>query len=150
VTTEDDFQAALDADPADWQTRLVLADFLQERGDPRADGYRALGALRKRPAPSSAKQVPVEELTLAMLTEGPFNYCRPGTEYGAIGAAELEPFALPSDWLESIPRLPGAAHSEDWSQPCRTRRAAEDAAALAFAQLPAARRAEMLTVGADQ
>ena len=43
MTTEDDFQAALDANPADWQTRLVFADWLQERGDPRADGYRVLG-----------------------------------------------------------------------------------------------------------
>lgn len=46
MTTEDDFQAALDADPGNWQTRLVFADWLQERGDERADGYRALGALR--------------------------------------------------------------------------------------------------------
>src|SRR5262245_36399580 len=48
MTTEDDFQAALDANPNDWQSRLVFADWLQERGDPRADGYRALGVLRKR------------------------------------------------------------------------------------------------------
>jgi uncharacterized protein (TIGR02996 family) len=45
VTTEDDFQAALDAHPKDWQTRLVFADWLDERGDPRAEGYRALGTL---------------------------------------------------------------------------------------------------------
>ena len=49
MTTEDDFQAALDADPENWQTRLVFADWLQERGDPRAEGYRALGVLRRRP-----------------------------------------------------------------------------------------------------
>lgn len=30
MTTEDDFQAVLDADPSDWQTRLVFADWLQE------------------------------------------------------------------------------------------------------------------------
>src|SRR5829696_4545434 len=49
MTTEDDFNAALDAKPEDWQTRLVYADWLQERGDPRAEGYRALGVLRLRP-----------------------------------------------------------------------------------------------------
>src|SRR5204863_136709 len=49
VTTEDDFQNALDADPADWQTRLVFADWLQERGDVRAEGYRALGRTRFYP-----------------------------------------------------------------------------------------------------
>ena len=43
MTTEDDFQAALDANPNDWQTRLVFADWLDERGDVRASGYRALG-----------------------------------------------------------------------------------------------------------
>jgi uncharacterized protein (TIGR02996 family) len=45
VTTEDDFWAILEANPSDHTTRLVLADWLQERGDPRAEGYRALGTL---------------------------------------------------------------------------------------------------------
>ena len=47
MTTEDDFQKRLDASPEDWQTRLVFADWLQDQGDPRAEGYRALGALRR-------------------------------------------------------------------------------------------------------
>ena len=46
MTTEESFQALLDACPEDWQTRFVFADFLDERDDPRAEGYRALGALR--------------------------------------------------------------------------------------------------------
>src|SRR5262245_43724780 len=50
MTTEEDFQAALDANPDDWQTRLVFADWLQERGDPRAEGCGALGALHRSPA----------------------------------------------------------------------------------------------------
>ena len=37
MTTEDDFQQALDANPDDHHTRLVFADWLQERGDPRAE-----------------------------------------------------------------------------------------------------------------
>jgi uncharacterized protein (TIGR02996 family) len=36
VTTEDDFQLVLDKNLDDWQTRLVFADWLQEREDPRA------------------------------------------------------------------------------------------------------------------
>ena len=40
MTKEDDFQKALDAHPEDWQTRLVFADWLQERGDPRAEFLR--------------------------------------------------------------------------------------------------------------
>ncbi len=42
MTTEEDFQSMLDSDPTDQFTRLVLADFLQEQGDPRAEGYREL------------------------------------------------------------------------------------------------------------
>ena len=49
MTTEEDFQKALDANPDDWQTRLVFADWLQDRDDPRADGYRALAVLRVAP-----------------------------------------------------------------------------------------------------
>ena len=49
MTSEDDFQAALDTSPDDWQTRLVFADWLQERGDPRAEGYRALAVHRRIP-----------------------------------------------------------------------------------------------------
>ena len=41
MTTEDDFQTALDANPEDWQTRLVFADWLEDNGDPqRADFIR--------------------------------------------------------------------------------------------------------------
>lgn len=50
MTAEDAFQAVLDANPQDWQARLVFADWLDERGDPRADGYRMLGYARMAPA----------------------------------------------------------------------------------------------------
>ena len=46
---EDAIQAGLDAEPGDWQARLVLADLLDERGDPRGPGYRALGRHRVWP-----------------------------------------------------------------------------------------------------
>jgi uncharacterized protein (TIGR02996 family) len=49
VTTEDDFQAALDANPGDHHTRLVFADWLEERGDERAEGYRYFGRYKRRP-----------------------------------------------------------------------------------------------------
>src|SRR5262249_14717448 len=45
VTTEDEFQQLLDANPEDRQTRLVFADWLQERNDPRAEGGRAIAVL---------------------------------------------------------------------------------------------------------
>jgi uncharacterized protein (TIGR02996 family) len=46
---EEPFHAALDAKPDDSTLRLVFADWLEERGDPRAQGYRALGLLGKWP-----------------------------------------------------------------------------------------------------
>ena len=46
MTTEDDFQRALDANTDDWQTQWVFADWLDEHADPRAEGYRVLGTLR--------------------------------------------------------------------------------------------------------
>lgn len=49
MTTEDDFQKMLDKNPEDDQTRLIFADWLQDRDDPRADGYRALAATSRRP-----------------------------------------------------------------------------------------------------
>lgn len=114
MTTEDDFQTALDAHPDDWQTRLVFADWLDERGDPRAEGYRALGRNEIHP----------------MCMSGLWGYLRaslrlPGAQW------------MPHDWYEFW-RRPGQAEF------IKTRRGAEDAAATAFARLPAERRAELL------
>lgn len=49
MTTEDDFQRRLDNKPNDFLTRLVFADWLEERGDVRAAGYRLMGMRRIRP-----------------------------------------------------------------------------------------------------
>lgn len=54
MTSEEDFQKSLNRNPADHLTRLVFADYLEELGDPRADGYRALGLLQLSPLPSKA------------------------------------------------------------------------------------------------
>lgn len=43
------FHAALDAQIGDDTTRLVFADWLEERGDPRALGYRLLAKFQMRP-----------------------------------------------------------------------------------------------------
>lgn len=44
------FQAALDAQIEDDTARLVFADWLDDRDDPRATGYRLLAAFRLRPS----------------------------------------------------------------------------------------------------
>ena len=115
--TEDDFQAALDANCDDRHTRLVLADWLQDREDPRADGYRALGRNEMHP----------------MCLSGLWGYLRgslrlPGAQW------------MPYDWYEFC-RRPGQI-----DEFVKTRREAEDAAAIAFFQLPVERRAELLSL----
>lgn len=52
---EKEFQAALDANPLDHTIRLVLADWLEERGDERAAGYRLLGSMQKAPSKNPYK-----------------------------------------------------------------------------------------------
>lgn len=50
MNDEEAFQAALDARPNDHTTRLVFADWLQDRGDERAEGYRMMAFARMVPA----------------------------------------------------------------------------------------------------
>jgi uncharacterized protein (TIGR02996 family) len=136
VTTEDDFQAALDAHPDDWQTRLVFADWLQERGDPRAEGYRALGVLKKRPFVCG------------------FDNETTGGWAGAAwftveGHGEKKAFSLPSDWFKKVKGLRGDQIYVPWYENdlkrYASRRKVEDVVARAFAKLPAEYRAKLLT-----
>lgn len=122
MTTEDDFQRMLDAHPDDHQTRLVFADWLEERGDERAEGYRALGLLRHHTGGSNA--FPCW-----------WTHEKNGT------ANDQTQAQLPRDWFD---RLRDALTGGNWWRDYPSRRAGDDAAALAFACLPAERRAELL------
>jgi uncharacterized protein (TIGR02996 family) len=123
VTTEDDLQALLDADPADHLTRLVLADFLQDRDDARAEGYRALGMLKRNPA------VEGDDWRWSHSPAGPtWDFYRP-----------IMATSLTSDWWHKCYDMSGKLHSY-----FPTRRAAEDCAALAFAALSADQKADIL------
>jgi len=127
--------AALDAmgrDPCDHALRGALADALDEAGDPRGGGYRAMSLNGLY----THTRVPVDRrhwtwFSLAYLRDDRI---------------------LPRDWFDL---LPGGycRHTDgtDVSATCggiwkdyATRRAAEDAAADAFARLPAARQHELL------
>ncbi len=57
MTTEDDFQAQLDTNPEDHYTRLVFADWLEERDDPRSEGYRVMGQFRLSPQYQGNKSI---------------------------------------------------------------------------------------------
>lgn len=142
MTTEDDFQRVLDANPEDWQTRLVFADWLEERSDPRAAGYRALGVLGI--APVNWTQ------TLDRVQYPVARWCYHNGKANTDGKP-LPGGILPADWLLALTKMDDAVLAMDWdfkdggrkNNPA-TRREVEDATALAFAKLPPERRAELL------
>jgi uncharacterized protein (TIGR02996 family) len=122
MTTEDDFQRALDANSADHQTRLVFADWLQDRDDPRAEGYRALG---------------LNQFHTYNVTDPASGLCTWFTEKISVSDGLRE---LPDDWFHLLADGLRATSWVDYD----SRREADDAAALAFAKLPKKRRAELL------
>jgi uncharacterized protein (TIGR02996 family) len=129
MTSEGNFQAMLDANPDDHATRLILADFLQDRGDPRAEGYRALGALRLAPWKGADGRWVFGGQHLELQEQ------RPVSEQ------------LPKDWMDRL--LGPAAQFVIESlrvRRTRSRDAIENEAAWAFSGLPAERRAELLRV----
>jgi uncharacterized protein (TIGR02996 family) len=134
VSDEEAFQTALDAHPDDHHTRLVFADWLQERGDPRAEGYRALGLLRVAPYDEESGK-------------GWKGYGRTNNADNPLAApgGRASGALLPPDWFA----LAGEGNQyPNWNPHAwaywRSRRGAEDTAALAFAKLPPNRRAELL------
>ncbi len=125
MTSEDDFHQLLDQNPDDHHTRQVFADFLQEQGDPRAEGYRALGMLGKFPEWDSAHW-----------------WARADPNRTGDFFSNDHHRALPSDWFQLIPTDNPDVNSHYRHRP--SRRMADDVAAHAFAQLPPARRHEIL------
>lgn len=123
MTDEDAFNAVLDANPDDHTVRLAYADYLQDHDDPRAAGMRALGRLERVP----------------FLNWSFGNYA---SDYDD----SPDYSALPNVWFEAmwVTAPEPSRHrtlAEGWISH-RTRRAAEDAAALAFAELTPEQQAE--------
>ncbi len=139
MTTEDDFQGALDANPDDHQTRLVFADWLQERDDPRAEGYRALGANRLYPLQDLRDNV----------THNWYYHCGKAgvmTHHAAIATvANL----LPVDWIALVEPTYNTRGDVLWVGYSTERRVVEEAIVAAFGKLPAARRAAVLAGALD-
>ncbi|MBM3980946.1 MAG: TIGR02996 domain-containing protein [Planctomycetes bacterium] len=135
MTTEDDFNLALDENPDDWHTRLVFADWLDDRADPRASGYRALGTIRRRSFMCGYDNG----------SAGQWN----GAGWVACGeTGDREKFTLPRDWFDLVEGFGSDATYRPLYQGQIerkvTRRAVEDAMARAFLKLPEARRGELL------
>ena len=130
MTTEDDFQRVLDAQPDDWQTRLVFADWLQERGDPRATGYRAI-AVQER-CPFKRRHLDRDACWWCSSTAAAHDDARN---------------AIPHDWFALLPRGEGSNLFWPLHTPTggiRSRRECEDALALAFSRLPTDRQGALL------
>lgn len=126
MTTEAQFQAALDADPSDHMTRLAFADWLEEQDppDPRAAGYRALGMRR-----TYAYFVPSS-----------------GYSYGDYSCQPDDHSDIPTDWLAEVDSEYHLNNSYDGGKwvGFSSRKLADDTIARAFARLPAHRRAALL------
>jgi uncharacterized protein (TIGR02996 family) len=136
MNEEEAFQKQLDEHPDDFQTRLVFADWLEERGDPRAQGYRALGVLQAHAGHRRTVRPPKKRLLWFFWNRAErSNIWRSTRTTLASG--------LPSDWFELLPAA-NSKHPTAWRGYTKTRREAEDAAALAFSQLLPERRAELL------
>lgn len=121
--TEADFQDALDLDINNWQLRLVFADWLQEQGDSRAAGYRALGRLRLYPLNERS--------------------CRLFCFLNDRASPEHAQHILPTNWQEALLSMCNATTTGmvmDWF----SRQKAEDTVALAFLLLPPERQQELM------
>lgn len=128
MTTEDDFQKLLDACPDDHHTRGVFGDWLCDRGDPRGEGYIALARCGLRPYIAG--------------TDNEDCWWHDATDTSGKSSN-----SMPHDWYAALMAdgTPDADHLWPRQDFKMVRRAAEDAAALAFARLPEARRRELLT-----
>jgi uncharacterized protein (TIGR02996 family) len=142
MTTEDDFQTAIDAQPKDWQTRLVFADWLEDRGDPRAAGYRAIAIQQRRPLQGQKMQKDkgYDEKTQKRKSLDTWWWHCPANDLQTHNN-------IPRDWFDLLPAGEGSkffwpVHSD--AKGLMSRRGCEDALALAFSKLPPERQAELL------
>ena len=131
MSTEEAFQAALDAEPDNHTLREIFADFLDDMNDQRADGMRALGV----------NQLKSVELTGQM--RGKFVFGRSDNDrHEESWVKQYGSCLIHPQWLSMIE---GRIYQDvKWWRYFHSRREAEDTAALAFARLPPERRAELL------
>lgn len=119
------WNATLDASPEDTGLRLVYSDWLRDRGDPRADGYAAIGTygvVLKRPDKFPA-------LMVDTVVPDHDQFMRHRQIHG--------PHLIPAWWFRAVtarldPR--NQRYQRDFD-PLPTRRTCEDALALAWSDM---------------
>lgn len=129
MQNEYEFQAALDAEPTCSTTRQVFADWLEEQGDIRAEGYRALGVLGLYPS-----------IRRTHATFGGMNHPHVnGIRYNPNWREQNRYRLLPVEWFNLISFDGGHDWERDtrkiWIK-CNTRRQLEDRVTKAFHLLP--------------
>lgn len=125
------FHVALDERPDEQTTRYTFADWLQDRDDDRAEGYRALARLG---------------LVLCdRYTGEPVRFMpQCGSRVFCHGRSKASAeYTLPADWFALM--LYGKEESEGSCKLFPTRHAAEESAVAAFTKLPEERRAQLLS-----
>jgi len=126
MNDEQAFNTFLDANPTDHHARQVFADFLQDRSDPRAPGYRKLGKLEKYPMPMSWSADQDSDHFIKFI--GFVNLAQhPDPDKNS-----WHPCALPNWWLSLVKQRP-LTPNEPNVKYFRSRQEAEEAAAQAFA-----------------
>lgn len=130
TTEEAGFWRALDEQPDAHHLRLVFADWLQEQGDERAEGMRAIGLRQFRPTNGGW-------VGTVRIRNSVSDWEWPIYSY--------RPCLLPDDWFSAVDaekRVQGYWMRFDDNS------VAESAVALAFLRLPPERQAELLTAAA--
>lgn len=129
------FQSHLDSHPDDHTARLVFADWLEERGDPRAEGYRWLAITGRQPRVFGKSRLGVQYS------------CEPHW-HDTVAADKSK---VPADLLAKCSHFVGRCRVDRYhffdgveSIVAKKRRTLDASLAFAFALLPAARRAELL------
>lgn len=137
MTTEELLQGMLDKNREDFNTLLVLADHLEELGDPRGVGYRVMGLMGYYPRDHGR-----------FCVWGALDHPNLNERYDYRWAREHTHMMLPTDWFRLMPFRP---EEDDWQSSGReiwkrskTRREADDQAAVAFSKLPRERQEQLL------
>lgn len=139
MSEEDAFRAALAERPDDETARLVYADWLDERdrheeAARHRGGYRALVKLRRQPR------------DIDYYRDGGSHTMHCFSNKSSVGMQHPNDLCgLPSDWFSRM-KPPADLHQNapDCWRDYRTAEEAWEAAAMAFAELPPERRAELL------